>query len=1103
MRLRLALLVLLSGLLAVWTTAQDNLEISGSETTLTGNLDQDTPFIEIPVSIDTDNTLLTLDMRAVAGDLDAYLYLLDESDTIIAENDDRNGATQDAFITFPQLAAGDYSVIATRRGVADGLTAGDFELLATLIPEDEAQAISYDVSADALVAAGYPEQEPKAQANWTVLAYYGGDTNLEDGILVDLNEFELAGGTDENVNIVAMIDRHPEYSEASGNWVGAHLYEVTADVPSASESDELTIDSTLLADFGDVDTGTGETFAQFLVWALRAYPANHYAIALASHGAGWRGVIEDDTGEITLLTLPELNAAFAAAKEVAGVEYFDLLVNDACLMSSIEYHNAMSDFFNYSLASPEIVVNPALDMTLFTELLKEEPDLDLADLGMELVDVYITRDAAQEGQSVGVYLTNALTDLRAFDEVVQTLETFSAIIAERPALYSADVGQSRADSYTYTAFARGDDLIDLGSFLQRLIANTQDTEVQQAASDVLEALEDALVYANAGDLVGQQISTYQNIYFPPDSGSFELDYLVEGGLPNWGQMLRTYYNAVTPRVWSTGEDTIAFHPPVAPEIRILNQFPADVMSSATGLALDAEIVGRNIATGDVIYDYTLADGRVVRYTTERILLTTTDEEGRVVRVNPWEAGASTETLLWDGLLPVISDGANTNFESFTITDDVLSIEGRYRQPEGFTWSNVVITFDRETGQVERVINQSTETDSLGVIDIPAGSAFQTYLSEVSVDGSVTQTLGNVYIWGEDGLQWSWQQAPSGEYNIGWLMTAFGGTTGYAFAEVTVDNSDVTPGVRSNFSLLGAYGITPPIDWSPLVFSDRGAFASTNEAGDSGYYVYFDCCTEDPPSNDLENIIERIEDRFGLISEDERTLVTLSNGVLALRFDYQFEVDGELVPGRGLASLGLSSLGNIGLVLAVETTLGDAMLDEMYTNLERNARFLDSVIIQEANDPQWTTLTIGNGAYPVLIDWAGGTDFVDDETWLWSGEGGDPEAANRLAVAVFELDTDLETTLASLLDEYIAPAYDISDQENRTYNAENNAWRSIVFSGTNADGIAIQGRLYGTVFENEVYAVWMEAEDNDTVAEIITTAIEPIVDGFIITPPEEE
>src|SRR5690606_29238230 len=120
-----------------------------------------------------------------------------------------------------QAAAGNYRVIATRYGVQDGNTSGAFELLAELQTTATETDSSYDTSHDALAAAGFPELEVQPTATWTILAYYGGDTNLEDGILADLNEFELAGGSSDDVRVIALMDRHPAYSEASDNWIGA------------------------------------------------------------------------------------------------------------------------------------------------------------------------------------------------------------------------------------------------------------------------------------------------------------------------------------------------------------------------------------------------------------------------------------------------------------------------------------------------------------------------------------------------------------------------------------------------------------------------------------------------------------------------------------------------------------------------------------------------------------------------------------------------------------------------------------------------------------------------------------------------------------------
>ncbi|MGB1288100.1 MAG: clostripain-related cysteine peptidase, partial [Aggregatilineales bacterium] len=370
---------------------------SASSETLSGVIEGgDNYFQEFDLEI-IESSTVTLDMNpSEDSELDTFVKLIDRNNLVIAENDDVNtdGGDYTSFLTVKHLQPGDYRIVATRFDEADGETTGAFDIAVTIAPIDTPEAYVID-DAD-LDNNGFPALEPHDRADWTILAYYGADTNLEKDVMNDFNEFELAGGSDENVRIIALMDRTPAHSTASGDWTDARLFEITADT-SGDEGNypasAPTIDSISLKDLGEIDTGEGETLARFLVWGVTAFPADHYAVAFSSHGAAWKGIISDETDDYDNLTIPELKLALQQGVDAAGVEHFDLLINDACLMSSVEYYAEMANFFKESLGSPEIVVSPALNMTILAETLKADPDTDLNSLGRELIDTYINEDS--------------------------------------------------------------------------------------------------------------------------------------------------------------------------------------------------------------------------------------------------------------------------------------------------------------------------------------------------------------------------------------------------------------------------------------------------------------------------------------------------------------------------------------------------------------------------------------------------------------------------------------------------------------------------------------------------------------------------------------
>ncbi len=73
-----------------------------------------------------------------------------------------------------------------------------------------------------------------AVGSWTVLQYSMSDTDLEPYMMADVNEMGEVG-SNENLNIVALVGRSPEYGEEPvldiGDWVGAKLLHIQQAMP--------------------------------------------------------------------------------------------------------------------------------------------------------------------------------------------------------------------------------------------------------------------------------------------------------------------------------------------------------------------------------------------------------------------------------------------------------------------------------------------------------------------------------------------------------------------------------------------------------------------------------------------------------------------------------------------------------------------------------------------------------------------------------------------------------------------------------------------------------------------------------------------------------
>ena len=339
-------------------------------------------------------------------------------------------------------------------------------------------------------------------AKWTFMVYIAADNNLEGNGLEDVNEMERVGSTDE-VNIVVQLDRSRHYSSADGNWDGSRRYRIEQDSSTNS------IGSTVLEDLGSVDSGDPDTLAEFGVWGVENFPAEHYALVLWNHGWGWdltaaggtKGVASDDsTGNDISVARGELAEALATVTDRIG-EPLDLLGMDACLMGSWEvgYEAApYADIFVGSQAS-EGLDGWAYD-TAMADLVAD-PDMSAAILGDFIaLRFHETHDSTQ-----------SVVDLRASAELASALDQLAQAMMDSG--HARDLLEDGADRAQDFEHGWGSDH-DIGDFLLHLEDSSHADDAVLEAIEVVRSAYDASVIANYTWGNNVRDATGMSIYTP-------------------------------------------------------------------------------------------------------------------------------------------------------------------------------------------------------------------------------------------------------------------------------------------------------------------------------------------------------------------------------------------------------------------------------------------------------------------------------------------------------------------------------------------------------------------------------------------------------------
>ena len=252
--------------------------------------------------------------------------------------------------------------------------------------------------------------------SWTVLVYIMGDTDLEEAALYDLLELEEVVG-DKNTNIVVGIDRSSDPNYSDGEVLGLGNFSDTKLLHFGGDG------IVLWDEPGELNMGASETLESFIAVSLSEFPADNTALILWDHGGGWKGMGPDESDGHDLLTLPELRSAISGGLSEVGLNQFDLIGMDACLMATYEVAHAVDGLTRYLLASEELEPGHGWDYRAFATLL-DQSAVQAADLGVALTDGFERQ--AKEAETSGD-ITLSLLDMAHFDDFT---ESFRAILSD-------------------------------------------------------------------------------------------------------------------------------------------------------------------------------------------------------------------------------------------------------------------------------------------------------------------------------------------------------------------------------------------------------------------------------------------------------------------------------------------------------------------------------------------------------------------------------------------------------------------------------------------------------------------------------------------------
>ncbi|HEX7130994.1 MAG TPA: clostripain-related cysteine peptidase [Iamia sp.] len=554
--------------------------------------------------------------------------------------------------------------------------------------------------------------DARSGEGWTILQYSMADTNLEEPMMADLVEMTEVG-TQEGLNIVNLVDRSAEETDQDllniPDWAGAKVLQ--ADAGAFTE----------LEDLGDVNMGDPAVLADFIATSVADNPAAQYALIVSDHGASWPGVGPDDSSGGDVLTLDEISTGIADGLEQAGLDRFDLLGFDACLMAGYEVASTMAALADRMVASSELEPGHGWDYRALS-VLADNPDATADELGTAIVDGFQGQATEQQTDQE---ITLSLLDLTQMGPLDEAVSAFSSALAERGADIAQVVGAQRAEVLEFGKDpdpAQASNAADLGLLVSEIGADALD--VSDQADAVMTALTDVVTYKIAGPVT--EASTGMSIYFPPESAYYNADYDSVPAAADWAAFLASYYGA---------GDEIA-----------TEDEPAYLSNDGTAENFFFDEDGLNLVSSfDPALEASLTEAYI------RYGLIQEDGSTLYLGVEPAEFstdGSGVALGIYDLTTFEISDGIDTvtAFVDLSFDDETgigtFVVPMAYYAPgdvEGETYQDVrlVITYDPETSEVlsETYYAIDPETGTAGELQAEPEGLIAPELLQVNPDGT--------------------------------------------------------------------------------------------------------------------------------------------------------------------------------------------------------------------------------------------------------------------------------------------------------------------------------------------------------------------------------
>jgi hypothetical protein len=906
-----------------------------------------------------------------------------------------------------------------------------------------------------------PARQAQAVAEWTVLVYIAADNNLELAGLADLNEMEAVGSSPQ-VNIVVQIDRSPDYVTLDGDWSGTRRYYIQQD------DDPQQITSPVVANLGDLDSGSPDTIADFAIWGVNTYRANKYMLVLWDHGGGWISHSSDETSGSDV-TLPETVAALERVVAETGIGQFEVIGFDMCLMGQLEVYQAMAPFARYGIGSQENEPGAGWFYVFLDELVRN-PAMDGAQLGQHVVDyfMYFLREVVGDQDVYGLATVNLSRSAPLLDAVNQFVDT----IAANPQQALSPIGVARNNTIQYGGF---DDpqvqgywsSVDLYRFMELLADIAPAPEISQSAASVMEAVRQFVVYQDHVEaLTG---SNGVSVYFPETRKAYQMNANHErypeetpAALARWVQFLDVFHGTATATVES------------APGVAVLSVYP-EVASIYQPAVVSMEVSGRDILRVNyAVTHLRSADERVV-LDYDYLVSRTTTPSGETI--TDWADGVTQRTFTWDAEVPVLTDGTTSTYALLIPNSDnpsVALVNGLYTPASGDPPLQAQLLFDLTQRQSTALwgLNETAAGNLQPFeISVTSGDTFQPEWLTLDANNELAGTSfgETLRLTSAQSITFSKVPAPSGRYAISFVAENVAGANNLSEVIIEVSNEGLNPALRGYTDLTYGVNFLYPANWIRPRFSPDGQRLFTGDEATGtllSLYPYTDVASAEETDAAIRASWNQLTD----LQIQQQRQVDIG-GLPAYVTDYTYTFNEEARVGVVIAIYVPSQ--NVGYAFDLDApATNPAPAQQALQALVSSINFFDVGAV--AGDSEWQTVSAADGllSFPVPANW---TSEQSDE-WLLYGPPGDESVFVAVQMAVAAGQTNV-VLAQGWVEQLQAGVQNLQVLASEPFYIGEREWHVVVFTYDGA--VKMAGAFFTlTGVGGQDVTFWIEAPDAD-------------------------